>query len=186
VTARQAHGFKNESKVIKDNNLIDVRGYTAKWDAKAPCVRASGRLYYNVPDQIKTIRQGGSVDMGDVFRHAKTDENFILHVDFYDKKDKDNILESHILYVDIEKWKEFFKFDGYEFLRECLVDISNEYSDDARWKQMMSEMKTRWGTRPVHLAPKRDHKKQKRIQCTIPNAKFYNEILPMFAKAEYV
>jgi len=112
VTARQAHGFKNESKVIKDNNLIDVRGYTAKWDAKAPCVRASGRLYYNVPDQIKTIRQGGSVDMGDVFRHAKTDENFILHVDFYDKKDKDNILESHILYVDIEKWKEFFKFDG--------------------------------------------------------------------------
>ena len=110
---------------------LSLRGYTDKWDARVPCVRTDGRLYYNMPDQIKTIRQGGSVDMGDVFRHAETDENFILHVEFYDKKDKTNILESHILYVDIEKWKEFFKFDGYEFLRECLVDISNEYTEDA-------------------------------------------------------
>jgi len=185
VTARQQHGFDNEDRVIRDHGLVDVRGYTDKWDAYAPCVRVGNKVYHNVPDQIKTIRRGGSVDMGDVFRHSQTKENFILHVDFYDKEDRTKIVESNILYVDIEKWNSIFRFEDYAFLKECLTKITNEYSDDLRWKGMMAEMHNRWGSRPVHLAPKRDHKKQKRIQCTIPNRKFYEEIVPMFSKAEY-
>lgn len=190
MVARHEHGFKNENRIINKHGLKGAEGYTDKWDAIAP--RASTghgkhqKMYFNVPVQIKTIREGGSVDMGDVFRHSKTNEDFILHVDFYNKKDKSKIVESHILYIEVEKWKPLFKFEGYDFLRKCLNEITNAYSDDLKWKGMISEMKERWGDRPVKLAPKRDHKKQKRIQCTIPNRKFYNEIVPVFKKATYI
>jgi hypothetical protein len=39
MSARQSHGFKNEKRIIKENNLIDAEateGYTSKWDAYAP------------------------------------------------------------------------------------------------------------------------------------------------------
>jgi len=185
MAARQKHGFDNEKKIIGANGLRSAKGYTNKWDAYADIAHVGNMKYYDLPVQIKTIRKGGSVDMGDVFRHSKTDQDFILHVEFYDKKDKTKIMESHILYIDIGKWKTLFEFGDYNFLRECLGRITNKHSDDIRWKKMMFEMKSRWGDRPVKLAPKRDHKKQKRIQCTIPNSKFYNEIIPMFKKATY-
>ena len=194
MAARQQHGFDNEKSVISSNDLVDVgeiEGYTSKWDARAPKanILELNKIVENVPTQIKTIRYGGSVDMGDVFRHAENTENFILQVDFYTGPKKDlNIVESHKVYVDADKWAELFEFEDYGFLKECLKEITNEYSDDSKWKGMMAEMHNRWGKdrRVIHLAPKRDHKKQKRIQCTIPNVKFYEKFLPLFNRVEYV
>ena len=99
MAARQKHGFDNEKKIIGANGLRSAKGYTNKWDAYADIAHVGNMKYYDLPVQIKTIRKGGSVDMGDVFRHSKTDQDFILHVEFYDKKDKTKIMESHILYI---------------------------------------------------------------------------------------
>ena len=81
-----------------------------------------------------------------------------------------------------------FQFEHYGWLRECLSEITNRHSDDIKWKEMMADMNKRWDptNRIVHLAPKRDHKKQKRIQCTIPIKKFHDLLLPKFSKARYV
>mgnify|MGYP003137363895 FL=1 len=187
MAARQGHGFRNEQRIIEKYGLEDVSGYTDKWDAYAPVVVAGDKKYFNVPVQIKTIREGGSIDMGDVFRHSKTSEDFILHVDFYDKGNKRKIVESHILYIDIKRWKPFFDFEDWGFLRECLDNITNDHSDDARWGEMRNMMHKLWGDhRPIKLAPKRDHKKQKRIQCTIRNNTFKDQIVRMFQGAVYV
>jgi len=193
MVARQAHGFSNEKRIIEEHNLIDVsktEGYTSKWDAIAPeaLILGTQRRVTDVPTSIKTICHGNSVDMGDVFRHAKNTEDFILQVDFYvgSKKDLD-IVESHKIYIDSQTWATLFKFDHYDYLRDCVRKITNHENDDPKWRNMMKKMHDLWEKpkRIVHLAPKRDHKKQKRVQCTIPNEKFYNQLLPLFPKVEY-
>lgn len=193
MAARQEHGFSNEKRIIKEHNLIDVsktEGYTSKWDAIAPAalILSPQQRVTDVPTSIKTIRHGGSVDMGDVFRHAKNTEDFILQVDFYVGPKKElNIVESYKIYIDSQTWGLLFKFEHYDYLRQCLREITNDYSDDPKWRNMMEKMHDLWEKpkRIVHLAPKRDHKKQKRMQCTIPNEKFYNQLLPLFPEVEY-
>jgi hypothetical protein len=194
MSARQSHGFKNEKRIIKENNLIDAEateGYTSKWDAYAPraVIVDSKIVVKNVPTQIKTIKYGSSVDMGDVFRHANNKEDFILQVDFYiGPKNNLEIIESHKIYIDSKKWSKLFEFEHYDYLKKCLKEITNEYSDDDKWTGMIAEMHNRWKkeNRVIHLAPKRDHKRQKRIQCTIPNQKFYKMLLPLFSRIKYV
>jgi hypothetical protein len=188
MTARQAHGFKNELMVIDRYNLNKATSYTAKWDAIAPRIVVGQRVIKDVPTSIKTIREGGSVDMGDIFRHAKNGNDFVLHVDFYrGPRSELNIVETYTIYIESGKWRSLFEFGHYDFLRGCLHEITNSYSDDLKWKSMMAEMNKLWRReeRIVHLAPKRDHKKQKRIQCTIPNRKFRELLVPMFSKAKY-
>lgn len=190
MTARQNHGFINEKKVIereklkkwedfaKENPILSAgqQDYTSIWDAIDENVKTSGKYGY-MPVQIKTIQSGAAVELGDIFRNSKKDEVFRLIVEFYQKNDKSKILEIVDVVVDPKKWYAHFNFPDYaEWKRWIRNDVSNCYSFDKTWKTQREEKKREWKIKnPNSLVTptfKRDHKTQKRIQCSINNANF--------------
>lgn len=190
MAARQNHGFVNEAKVIrreklkkwedfaKENPQLSKgqQDYTAIWDAIDENVKTSGKYGY-MPVQIKTIKAGAAVELGDIFRNSKKSETFRLIVEFYQKNDKSKVLETVDVIVDPVKWKTHFDFPDYaEWKRWIKYDVSNCYSFDAAWKIQREEKKTDWNIKnPNSLVTptfKRDHKKQRRIQCSVNNANF--------------
>jgi len=58
-----------------------------------------------------------------------------------------------------------------------MSEISNDRSDDNKWKQFRLKWKEKYGDSIISLRFKRDHKKQKRIQCGITKTNFLNVIL---------
>ena len=138
-----------------------------------------------MPWQIKCIKQGSSIELGDYFRNKKKDTDFILHIGFWKDK-KDNIIEEHTLLIDYKKWNNLFEFKYDDMLKSLLKNISNDKCDDNKWKRKCSEIKQLWNKmdRKIQLRFKRDHKKQKRIQCAINKKDFYDYFLRMFNNGE--
>lgn len=71
----------------------------------------------------------------------------------------------------------------YEKFKTLLSSITNNRKDDERWKNEINLLKKEWkNSTPNLIRPrfKRDHKKQKRIQCAINNKDFYNYFIPKY------
>lgn len=170
MAERQKHGFIFEDSIVNKEKLIKSKNYTDAFDA-----------YNNngTPYQIKTIKYGSSIDLGDIFRNANKDKDFYLIIGFWEGA-KDNIIEIYKLFIPYKKWKELLKFDYYDELRSWISSISNDYSYDAQWKKEMNYWKKLFGERKIAIRFKRDHKNQKRIQCAINNTVFYNYFLKEF------
>lgn len=168
---RQKHGFNFEDLVIKEENLIKAKGYTNTFDA-------FDKL--GIPYQIKLIKYKSSIDLGDIFRNAKKEENFYLIVGFW-KEHKENIVEIYKLYIDFIKWNKLFEFEYYDSLKNWITnEVSNSKEYDPIWKEEIKEWKKLFGKREVAIRFKRDHKKQRRIQCAINNSNFYNYFIKEF------
>ena len=84
--------------------------------------------------------------------------------------------------LSILKKKIISLFFNQELLKEFesfLKGITNDYSDDIKWKKQITLFKEEWQLKtPNFIRPrfKRDHKKQKRIQCAINNKDFHNYV----------
>ena len=169
---RQVHGFYYEQQIINKYNLTKSTGYTDKYD----CYCSDG-----TPVQVKCIKHNSSIDLGDYFRNKTKTEDFILIIGFW-KKERHNIVEEHILYVNKDVWNNLFQFEYDYELKQMLRLITNERSDDVKWKQQCKQIKGFWNTIPrfVQLRFKRDHKKQKRIQCAINKKNFYGFFIEEF------
>ena len=168
---RQKHGFDYEYSVMSRNNLIKEGHYTSKWDTY--------EMYNGVktPVSVKCIKNGSSIDFGDFKRQSEVNEDFILYVGFWSGK-KDNIVEEYKLLINKDKWNNYFgdKSITKELLEE-LKEISNDYSDDGKWKVYRNKYKNLYGSSIISLRFKRDHKTQKRIQCGITKKNFIDYIL---------
>jgi hypothetical protein len=167
---RQEHGFLYQRKIAEKFGLKEIEGYTDCYDA----ISDSGEFY-----QIKATKFGSSIDMGDFFRNMNKKENFYLVVGFW-KGDTSNIVEEHVLYIDVKKYNEIMFFDRADELKEWIKNVSNERSLDAQWKKEKSQWKEAYGKRLVVLRFKRDHKSQRRIQCAINNKDFYSYFVKEF------
>ena len=181
---RQAHGFSYQAEKIKQYNLSTIDPatgeellYTDKWDA----------FYNNIPVQIKDKKIGGNIELADIFRQSETTEDFILIVGFWEKE-KTNIIEEHILYINGNEWHSYFDpicLDKYQTL---LKTITNDHSDDAKWTQAINQLRKEWSQATPYLIvprPKRDHKNQKRIQCAINKVVFYKHFLPKYEVGDF-
>lgn len=166
---RQGHGFTYEKDVIKRFNLESAVEYTESFDAYL------GEDAY----QIKTIKLGNSIDMGDYFRNMNKDRDFYLIVGFWDKE-KTNIVEEHVLYIKVDEFRKMLCFEKANEMKEWIKNVSNDYSYDKQWKKERKYWKKEYGKRLVSLRFKRDHKKQKRIQCAINNKDFYRHFVKEF------
>lgn len=165
--ANQKHGFDNELRIVNKHNLLHMKDdYTAPWDALTLGEDP-------VPVSIKTKSAGGAVEMGDFFRNASKTEDFFLSVSFWQHK-TDNIVSEHILYLPIDYWSSQFPQHLNLKIKKFLKIITNDYADDARWTLGCSRLQAEWAQTGsiIRLAPKRDHKTQKRMQCTIPYKNF--------------
>ena len=174
MSERQVHGFKYEDIIIKKFNLIKEKNYTHKWDAYDK---------NSLPWQIKCIKQGSSIELGDYSRNSVIDKKFILHIGFWKDK-KNNIVEEHNLEIDYKSWNELFKFSYKKDLKLLIEDITNERRDDEKWKKECKRIKQLWNNvdRKIQLRFKRDHKKQKRIQCAINKRDFYSYFIGKYSE----
>lgn len=173
---RQSHGFQFEDYCANKYNLIKntTINYTSKWD------------YYtcknNIPVSIKTHQKGTGIELSDYFRQSHIIDDFIMIIGFWEGQ-KSNIVEEYCLYIDGIDWHSHFNLKLETKLLDLLDNITNDKSDDALWKKTCNELKDEFKkTTDCLIVPrfKRDHKKQKRIQCAINNISFYQYFLDKF------
>ena len=176
MAERQAHGFKYEHDVISRFGLRACRGYTAENDG-----------YYKLtPVQVKCIKKGSSIDLGDYYRNASKKEDFILIIGFW-QGSKTNIVEEYAIYINHNKWNELLYYEFAEQMKQQMEEITNDKSDDGVWKTFREVQKFAYEQdcdRKIKLRFKRDHKRQKRIQCAINKTDFYNYFLKEFSRVD--
>lgn len=166
MAERQGHAFEYESRIINENNIIKSEGYTDKWDA----------FEGDMPVSVKNIKLNSSVDFGDFRRQTLLNQDFYLYVGFW-KGEKTNIVEEYKILVSYNNWKNYFGDTTIisDMLTE-MKDISNDRSDDGKWKEFRKKWNSLYkqnNSNPIiTLRFKRDHKKQKRIQCGISSTNF--------------
>lgn len=192
MAARQQHGFDYQEYVIKQLDLKADTNYIGENDAY--CMEKNGIDY---PILIKFIKKGSAIDLSDYKRNKNRDKDFVLIVGFWEGI-KGNIVEEHVLCPPHEWWQGLFMIDNDfdEDMYNFLKNISNDKSEDVIWKKTIKEFKIRWNDywkenktefenfwdcvcpeRLIQPRFKRDHKKQKRIQCAVSNKNFYKYFL---------
>ena len=156
---RQSHGFEYQKVICERHNLISDKNYTGMWDAYqtdgTPCV-------------IKLFKHNSELPLSDIFNNVARDKDFILKYGVWRGK-KSNIVEEKEIFIDINKWRESFKWGHYEELNYWIKNlVSNSYSYDNTWKSEVKVWKEKWGiNKLVQPRFKRDHKKQRRIQSAV-------------------
>jgi len=176
MAERQAHGFKYEQDVVSRFGLIKAEGYTNKDDA----------YYKQTPVQVKCIKKGSSIDLGDYFRNASKNDDFILIIGFWEGS-KSNIVEEYALYIDHNKWNKLLRYEFVGSMFEQMKLIRNDKLDDDVWKTFRETHKLQYNygyDRKIQLRFKRDHKSQKRIQCAINKTDFYDYFLTTFSRVD--
>jgi hypothetical protein len=169
MAERQVHGFDYQKRIIEDETLTEDVNYTGKWDAFS----SESKL----PVSIKCIGINGSVDFGDFRRQTEIVSDFILYVGFW-KKSKSNVIEQYKVLIKKEKWDSYFGDKSIiSSMMEDMKDISNDHSDDPKWKDFRDKYSKLYGNSIISLRFKRDHKKQKRIQCGITRKNFIEVVL---------
>lgn len=169
---RQKHGFSFEKGMIEELRLTPSVGYTNKWDG----------FLGDTPVSIKTEKLGSDIEMADYFRNAENTLDFILIVGFWQEV-KTNIVEVRFLRINGSEWHELFPPKFCNLFARMLGLVTNDYSDDEKWKHLIAVAKKKWASETDNLVRprfKRDHKSQKRIQCAINNKDFYDYFIPKY------
>lgn len=169
---RQKHGFTFEEMIIEKYGIEKSDNYTSKWDG-----------YLNgIPVSIKCEKNKSSIEMADYFRNAQNTEDFYLIVGFWEGDNK-SIVDTRILFVPSIEWQKLFYRNIDDKLKQLLNEISNDHSDDEEWKRRRLELTKEWKENTSNLISlyfKRDHKKQKRIQCGITYKNFFSYFIPKY------
>lgn len=169
MAERQIHGFNYQSKIIQRELLKEDINYTGKWDAVCTST--------NLPASIKCISVKGSIDFGDFRRQTQVDQDFILYVGFWEKS-RSNIVEEYKVLIKSDIWQSYF---GDKTIIESMINdmklISNDRKDDQIWREFREKYSNLYGDSIISLRFKRDHKKQKRIQCGITKNNFIKFVI---------
>lgn len=170
-TERQGHGFEYEQNVVQRFGLQKSTNYISPFDS----------MCGDIPVQIKCIKFGCAIELGDYFRNKQKNCNFILIIGFW-KDSKDNIIEEYIFFVKFDVFIANLHYDADEQMIAELKLISNLYEDDDCWEAYCNRHKSRFATfhNKIDIRFKRDHKTQKRIQCAISWNNFNTWFKPTF------
>ena len=177
--ARQQHGFDFEDFIINKHNMLKCDKYTAVYDAYTTD---------NVPVQIKYIQHNTSIELGDIFRNSTKNKDFLLIIGFWkwnkNKQNKIHVITYQITVNHIE-WNKMFLFDYYDIMKTEMDLITNLKIDDDIWTEYRKKYNKLWNisNQLISIRFKRDHKKQKRIQCAI-NQRSFRRIKKIFDTIE--
>ena len=136
------------------------------------------------PVSIKTEKFGSDVEMASFTRNASNTDDFYLIVGFWNGE-KDNIVSIETLFISGKEWHELFNQDIVRECQDFLDSITNDISDDEKWKMGREALTAKWKEQTTNLVRprfKRDHKTQKRMQCAINNTDFYKYFIPNYRK----
>lgn len=173
---RQAHGFEFEAYIKDKFNILPCseEHYTYKWDG----------MLNGHPVSIKTEQNMSDIEMASFVRNATNTDSFYLIVGFWEGS-KDNIVAIETLFIDGAEWHQLFDEAIVQECQDFLQQITNDVSDDIRWREGCKKLKAQWSVATSNLIRprfKRDHKTQKRMQCAINYSDFYNYFIPKYRK----
>lgn len=159
---RQAHGFYYQNDVIKRLKLREIPQYTAEYDAECQ----------GTPIQIKCMKHGTGIQLGDYLRNRNKKHDFIMIIGFWENC-MYNIRYEEIRYITHKNYTDNIGFHdvGNQIEQHMLEDIkkiSNFEKDDRIWKEFRVKYRSLWpSSNNIDLRFVRDRKKQKRLQCGI-------------------
>jgi hypothetical protein len=107
---------------------------------------------------------------------------FYLFVGFWEGE-KNNIVEEYCLYIPGAIFHSYFDPSFQSKFKLLLNEITNDRADDEKWTTRRKALAKEYEDLTPNLVRprfKRDHKKQKRIQCAINNSDFYKHFIPKF------
>jgi len=167
---RQFHGFYYENRIINRYNLIKTPTYTHPYDAQTT---------NGMPVQIKCVKLGSSINLGSYFNNKNRQEDFILHIGFW-KTNRRNVIKEKTLHITNRSWSSLFTLSQDDNVFTQFRSFSNSREDDQKFKEFLKSTKIFGIKKPIRIRFKRDHKRQRRVQCAIPYQEFENYFLTNF------
>lgn len=166
---RQYHGFVYENLVRNKYNITNSEN------------RQYNGYIEDTPVLITTCKKGTEVCLSDIFKISQIKEDIILIVGVWSDF-KNNIVDEYICKIPNIFIKSNIIYSILPTMSNLLETISNNESDDQIWKREILKIRTKWNSTKTMLRPrfKRDHKKQKRIQCSIRYNDFIKNIYPYY------
>lgn len=174
--ARQRHGFVFEQIFISATGCTPCPGETSPWDAFAPD---------GLPVSIKYKPKGrGSIELGSLWRNASIDHDFYFVLGEYTGNAHNHTPASvTVIKIPGKLWQKQFPERALNAARTLIGGATCDKSYDAEWKRKSAvfrkerlAIKKELGTF-VTMCPKRDSKKQLRIQCALPRRSGLNVVL---------
>lgn len=159
----QTHMLPPEVKVCNDHNLVPVKkSRSRKWETYSPAPEQA-------PVAIRHSLTGHDVEMGDFFLYDAVEGDFFLHQSFY-YNSKNNPVHQYLIRIPKDFWESQFPVLHNQEILAFLDEITNDPVDDVKWKQWCHDIKEKWKLTGsiIRLAPKRDHRKVKRMDFVIP------------------
>lgn len=168
-TETQAHGYRFQTASAYLLGLKECEDYTGPVDA-VTIDPATGELYERW--SMKTARYRGPVYLGSLLRNATVAHALRMVVGFWQRR-RDNTIAILALWLPEGAWRALFPEDTEPFLAPAaFAGISNRREDDAAWRDRRKGLLDAWREQlpagsPIVANYKRDHKRQKRVQCSI-------------------
>ncbi|MBI5684647.1 MAG: hypothetical protein HZC54_06175 [Verrucomicrobia bacterium] len=174
----QRHGYVFE-KWVRDTffggyTLLD---YTQKWDIP----KEVNKLHGGLPCNMKAIKYGSSVDMGDALRQFQVDEPFILIIAFWQQESGQkrivNILAPTVTPALYRKLWAPITLEDLKRLDAVVKDRHLSYRE-ARAAAQKIKSAPPFTRAIITVNPKIDEKGQRRLQCSLSFKKFFEHLAP--------
>jgi len=174
----QHHGLVFE-KWVRDSFFggYQPAGYTQKWDIPASANTAHG----GVPANPKAVKYGTPVDLGDALRQYEIDEPFLLLVGFWRQDgDRKRIVHLAAPLITPEKWRELWTPVTHADLQklDALIKDRSHTPEQARKLALKMKNSPPFNRSVIQVNPKIDTKDQRRLQCSIRFADFFQHLAP--------
>lgn len=156
-------------------------GPTDKWDIPA----AANVDHGHVPVNPKAVKFGQAVGMGDALRQYDIDEPFLLIVGFWEQQGEDKkFVQALTLHITPEHWRKLWG----SVTRDDLVALDKLVKDtslsikEARREALRRKRQPPFSEAVIQVNPKID-KAQRRLQCSISQARLFDEFAPETSRA---
>ena len=176
----QSHGFDFENWIKKTFFAEFNISYSSKWDVPAEfnSLEILPRAFRNLPVSIKTCKNGCPIGFGDALRQFRTNEDFLLVAGFWEQSGGDkNFVAVEAAKVPAQNWRELFQPLTEEQILLLDSTIKNKEINYTEVRKLAKEIKQSFPPTKIILNPKIDSKTQKRLQCSLPFAVFWNDIV---------
>ena len=176
----QAHGFGFE-KWIRDHFFSGYAGmYMQKWDVHPDhnIHDAVPIQFQKLPVSVKTAKLGSPIGLGDVLRQRQIDHDFLMIVGFWEQRTTTEkwIVDIGCAVFDSAAWRKLWGRLTLEEISNIdkVVKNLNEHYSVVRAKARQWKANPAVQTSTLVINPKIDSKTQRRIQCSLPYATFWN------------
>ncbi len=176
----QLHGFDFENWIKKTFFAEFSVSYSHKWDVPAEYnyLEIVPKEFRHLPVSIKTCKNHCPIGFGDALRQFKNEEDFLLVVGFWEQSGGDkNFVAVEAAKVTAQNWRNLFEPLTEEQIKFLDSTIKNKEMNYTEVRKLAKEIKQSFPPTKIILNPKIDSKTQRRLQCSLPFAVFWTDVV---------